>query len=157
MRWSWPLDAWRILINLISSRSFWSRRILNPLIFKNKYSLNRNWILFILLLKKKITIAWKGNCFTLICFFFFKPLSWARWLSLPNFRFAHRLRPYRALGGWRSAPGVGRWVVSAPPASGRDSRSQEPVASGPPVLIWPGLFLHLLIHVGKHLENLTFV
>ena len=88
MRWSWPLDAWKILINLIRSWSPWSRRILDLLIFKNKSSLNRNWILFILHLKRKLAIAWKGNCFTLICFFCFKPLSSPTrlnllWLSFP--------------------------------------------------------------------------
>ena len=70
----WPLDGWRILINSIRSWSPWSRRILNPLIFRSKPSLNRNWILFIFL-KRKLAIAWKGNCFTLIRFFCFKPSS----------------------------------------------------------------------------------
>jgi len=73
MKWSWPLDTWRILINLIRSWSPWSRRILNLLIFRNKFSLNMNWILFIPLLKRKLAIAWKRNCFILICFFYFKP------------------------------------------------------------------------------------
>ena len=54
MRWSWLLDAWRILINPIRSWSSWSRRILNPLIFRNKFSLNMNWIICILLLKRKL-------------------------------------------------------------------------------------------------------
>ena len=53
MRWSWPLDAWRILINPIRSWYPWSRRILDPLIFIKKPSLNRNWILFILHKKRK--------------------------------------------------------------------------------------------------------
>jgi len=75
MRWSWSLDAWRILINPIRSWFSWSRRILNPLIFRNKSSLSRNWILFILLLKRKLAIVRKGNYFTLICFFCFKPSS----------------------------------------------------------------------------------
>ena len=34
MRWSWPLDTWRILINPIRSWFPSSRRILNPLIFR---------------------------------------------------------------------------------------------------------------------------
>ena len=74
MRWFWSLDAWRILINFIRSWFPWSRRILNLLVFRNKSSLNRNWILFIFL-KRKLTIAWKENYFTLICFFCFKPSS----------------------------------------------------------------------------------
>jgi len=53
MRWSWSLDAWRILINPIRSWSPWSRRILDPLIFRNKPSLNKNRILFILHQKRK--------------------------------------------------------------------------------------------------------
>ena len=53
MRWSWPLDAWRILINPIRSWSPRSRKILNFLIFKNKSSLNKNWIIYILFLKKE--------------------------------------------------------------------------------------------------------
>ena len=69
------MDAWRILINLIWSWSPWSRRILNLLIFRNKHSLNRIWILFVLLQKRKLISAWKGNCSTLICFFCFKPSS----------------------------------------------------------------------------------
>ena len=63
------------MINPIRSWSPWSRKILNLLIFRNKSSLNRNWILFILLLKRKLAITWKGNCFILICFFCFKPSS----------------------------------------------------------------------------------
>ena len=35
MRWSWPLDGWRILINPIRSWSPWSRKILNPSIETN--------------------------------------------------------------------------------------------------------------------------
>ena len=42
MRWSWSLDAWRILINPIRSWSPWFRRILYPLIFRNKSLLDRN-------------------------------------------------------------------------------------------------------------------
>jgi len=63
------------LVNPIRIWFSWSRRILDSLIFRNKSSLNRNWILFILLLKRKLAIAWKENYFTLICFFYFKPLS----------------------------------------------------------------------------------
>jgi len=54
MRWSWSLDAWRILINPIRSWSPWFRRILNPLIFRNKPSLNRNWVSFVLHQKRKL-------------------------------------------------------------------------------------------------------
>ena len=53
MKWSWPLDGWRIL-NLIRSWSPWSRRILDHLIFRNKPILNRNWIIFVLHQKKKL-------------------------------------------------------------------------------------------------------
>jgi len=63
------------LINPIKSDSPWSRRTLDLLIFGNKFSLNKNWILFILFLNRKLTIAWKENCFTLICFFCFKSSS----------------------------------------------------------------------------------
>ena len=54
MKWSWLLDTWRILINPVRSWSPWSWRILNLLIFRNKSSLNRNWILFIVRLKRKL-------------------------------------------------------------------------------------------------------
>jgi len=62
MRWSWSLDAWRILINPIRSWSPWFRRILDPLIFRNKPSLNKIWILFELHQKRKLACTWKGNC-----------------------------------------------------------------------------------------------
>jgi len=62
MRWSWPLDAWRILINHIRSWSPWSRRILYTLIFKNKPFSNRICILFELHQKRKLAGAWKENC-----------------------------------------------------------------------------------------------
>jgi len=61
MRCSWPLDAWRILINPIRSWSSWCKKILNPLIFRNKSLLNKNWILFVLHQKK--TCVWKRNWF----------------------------------------------------------------------------------------------
>ena len=48
-RWSWSLNAWWILINYIWSWSPWSRRALNPSIFKNKLLSNRIWILIVLL------------------------------------------------------------------------------------------------------------
>ena len=41
MRWSWPLDVWRILINPIRRWSHWFRRILDPLRFWDK---NLHWI-----------------------------------------------------------------------------------------------------------------
>ena len=53
MRWSWPLDGWRILINPFRNWPPWSRRILNPLIFRNKSSLNRNLIQFVSYQNKK--------------------------------------------------------------------------------------------------------
>ena len=36
MRWSWSLDVWKILVNPIRSWSPWSRRILDPLIFRTR-------------------------------------------------------------------------------------------------------------------------
>ena len=75
MRWSWPLDAWKILINLIWSWSPWSKRILDHSIFRNKFSLNRIWILFVLLQKRKLVSVWKESCSTLICIFYFKSSS----------------------------------------------------------------------------------
>ena len=62
MRWSWTLDAWRILINPIRSWFSWSIRILDPLIFKSKHFFNRICILFELHQKKKLAGPWKGNC-----------------------------------------------------------------------------------------------
>ena len=62
MRWFWPLDAWRILINPIRNWSTWFRRILDLLIFRNKPSFNKICILFELHQKRKLVGAWKGNC-----------------------------------------------------------------------------------------------
>ena len=62
LRWSWPSDAWRILINPIRSWSPQSRRILDPLNFRNRPSLNKIWIKFELHQKKKLARALKENC-----------------------------------------------------------------------------------------------
>ena len=42
MRWFWPFDGWRILIDPFRNWSPWSKRILDFLIFRNKPALNRN-------------------------------------------------------------------------------------------------------------------
>jgi len=62
MRLSWRLDAWRILNNHIKSWFSWSRRIIDPLIFKNKSFIELKLSLMRIPLEKEISV-WKGNWF----------------------------------------------------------------------------------------------